>query len=240
MSEVTLNFICNICRRDWKEKVPVPENYEATENPEQVYSRTCKDCERTLLESRVKSYITKDIGARFTDAKVTDFGPDFAMQIAELVDISVKKRQGFHIAGVENAGKTHLAAALIRYLATKWLKPEQVFSLYLRGRDIYRLVDYRGQPCDTEIYEKYVSSPVLFLDDFITADQRAGDQILGLVDDRYRRRKYTISVSNYNVAQIYAGDTPFGQTVGRLLISRIVRDAGEEGTNEIILEPPKR
>jgi len=237
MSEIILNFICNICRRDWMETIPEPTGWDGRE---QVYSRTCKDCEKTLLENRVKSYITKDIGARFTDAKITDFGPDFAIQIAELVDVSVAKRQGFHITGVENAGKTHLVAALIRYLAIKHLKPEQVFSLYLRGRDIYRLVDYRGQPCDTDTYEKYVSSPVLFIDDMVTADQRAGDQILGLVDDRYRRRKYTISVSNFPVKQIYEGGTPIGETVGRLLISRIVRDAGDEGTNEIVLEPIKR
>jgi hypothetical protein len=186
--------------------------------------RLCSDCRKTQALIRVTECLVQEVGVRFHKASLDDYGEKKDVLI-EYIDRCYRGGAGLHISGVENTGKTHLGAAFIRHLAEQYLNPPQVRNLWIRGREFYHsmqdvtYVDWRY---------KYLKSPIIFIDDAVVLDLRVGEKILGFIDDRYKEKLPTVTISNYTAKEIFEGNTPYGETIGRLLVSRILRDTEDE------------
>lgn len=184
----------------------------------------CEHCRAHKGREKAVIYIGETIGDRYANATLDDFKGKIKWTLEKMtltLTDCLKTGQNLYIWGDLGAGKTHFAAALIRYFAVNYLNPSKPWSLYLRGKD---LADLEKQ--ENGNLGAFLSSPVVIIDELVTPGEYRAERLFLFVDKRYSQKLLTIGISNYTAEQIMSGESQLGADFGPKIISRLTREKG--------------
>jgi DNA replication protein DnaC len=178
----------------------------------------CSECNAERADIMADQIITSQLGERYVGARLSDIKSSDA--IVEFLDKHYNEKASFHISGAEGTGKTHLGAAILRYYLHKIrMKNASSKAFWSKASDYYPLLRA------SDAWERLINVPILIIDEVVTNNEAVGQKIYDIINERYSRRKLTITISNYSIDDLNSGNTPYGSTVGRLIASKMTRDS---------------
>lgn len=184
----------------------------------------CAACRVTKGQERAAHYIAQAIGDRYQNATLGDFEGHFKRtpsQIAQELAEIFKSGRNLYIYGNLGKGKTHFAAAMLRFYGMNFISPTKSWYLYLRGKDLADM-----EKTEPNHYEDFVKSPLIIIDELVTPGEYRAERLFLFVDERYSHCRPTIGISNYSAEQIQSGESQLGADFGPKIISRLTRDTG--------------
>lgn len=143
---------------------------------------------------------------RYHAAKLGDFNPALAKLItAWLANCGREEfegRDGLFLCGKTGTGKTHLAAAILRYQITngRSCRFRRAAQLFQAVRDSYG----NDSLSEAEVLSEFVEAPMLILDDLGTGSLSDHERryTLEVLDTRLNANRPTIITSNLTIEQI--------------------------------------
>jgi len=187
-------------------------------------------CYRKFCDERAVAYQRDKIGELYRGATIRDLGDEKLEVLQSFLNERWQTKANFFITGKLGCGKTRVAAGIIRFYATV-LGLKTQWNIYLQG------INFRDEilPATAE-WQKFVSSPLVIIDEIFTLDVRVGENILAFIDERYRQKRLTIGIANHSSKQVMKGESSYGMEIGPKIMSRLTR---EDPNSEIVITKAK-